>query len=397
MYAKDWYTDKGVPTVTSNKLLPALYGTQVTESDSHPWFSHKGADIGGPFYTERQTHSQEGCLNHSFSTGGSLNRRYDGPQWPGSLPSNYAGVSFPASIAASSDFTLSGLGTTAIANTIPTNPVAGLSTFIGELREGLPSLIGSSLLKKPSARNASSEYLNWQFGIKPLISDYQKFAKAYTESGKILRQLERDSGRLVRRRFPFPPEHTISIVDLGEYLPAPILDSYLYGSGRYGHTIRTTETTRERWFSGAYTYHLPSGDSAISKMMRHEAEANKLLGLRVTPEVLWDLAPWSWAADWLANTGDVLHNLGAFARDGLVLRYGYIMEHSVCKVTYTYSGRYLVNGSAVNRTMSQTFIKEVKVRRPATPYGFGLKSGDFSATQQSIIAALGINRAPKRR
>jgi hypothetical protein len=255
--------------------------------------------------------------------------------------------------------------------------------------------VGASFLKKPGPGSASSEFLNWEFGIRPLISDYQKFAKAYKDRSKILKQLQRDSGRKVRRRYTFPTEKETLVEELpSTYRPFPALVTYLYAGT--GKTTRTTVTTRNRWFSGAYTYYLPKSDSAFDKFLRYEAEANKLLGTRVTPEVLWNLAPWSWAVDWLANTGDVLHNLDAFSRDGLVLLYGYMMEHSVCEVTYEYSGNFVVDGKSVPRHYSMTYGYETKVRRKATPYGFGLSEVSFNPTQKAIIAALGINRVSKR-
>jgi hypothetical protein len=99
----------------------------------------------------------------------------------------------------------------------------------------------------------------------------------------------------------------------------------------------------------------------------------------------------------MANTGDVLHNLDAFNHDGLVLQYGYIMEKSKSSIKYEYSGGYMIEGSPVQRRMSIEYVEETKIRRPATPFGFGLKSANFTGTQQAIIAALGINRVPKRR
>lgn len=392
------YWPGGISEISNNPGFTSVT-RQETVSEGHPFrLAGKGPDVGGSFFTTKRYIRQEGCFSHHFSTGGGINRHYTGPQYPGGYPWNQGmEAAFPAAAPASSDFDLDSAGATAIARTIPTNPVAGLATFVGELREGLPSLVGSKLLKKPGLKSSSSEYLNWQFGIKPIISDYQKFAKAHQQAGRLVKQLQRDSGKVVRRKYSFPPDKWAKVEDMGnQYPPAPQLETPLYGNMPYGHTIRTTEYERKRWFSGAYTYYVPKDDSALGKFLGYEQKCNKLLGTRVTPEVLWNLMPWSWAADWFANTGDVLHNLGAFAADGLVLRYGYMMEHTKCTVTYTYTGQYLVEGSPVTRTMSMQFVEETKKRRPATPYGFGVNVADFNPFQNSIIAALGINRVSKR-
>lgn len=131
----------------------------------------------------------------------------------------------------------------------------------------------------------------------------------------------------------------------------------------------------------------------MGKIRRQEALANKLFGLRLTPELWWQLSPWSWAADWVGNTGSVLHNLSAFSNDGLVMRYGYVMETVKVVTTYTLVDCVLRTGQKVDS--SQTYVQERKQRRRATPFGFGLNPASFSDKQWSIIAALGISRMPR--
>jgi hypothetical protein len=163
--------------------------------------------------------------------------------------------------------------------------------------------------------------------------------------------------------------------------------------GATGVVKTETVTTVDRWFSGEFCYYLNLGDSITDKLKRHTAEANKLLGVRLTPELAWNLAPWSWAADWVTNAGDIFHNVSAFQSDGLVMRYGYIMEHTTVIKTMTLSG-FSISGSTTGSfaPISLRFVKERKVRRGASPWGFGLTDTDFSPRQLAIIAALGITR-----
>jgi hypothetical protein len=133
-----------------------------------------------------------------------------------------------------------------------------------------------------------------------------------------------------------------------------------------------------------FIYYLPTGDSAREKISRYGAYARKLLGIDLTPEVLWNLSPWSWAADWFSNTGDVMHNISAFGSDGLVMRNGYTMCHSgLTQVdSGSYSGFYQV----------KTRVRETKTRHVATPYGFGVSYDGLSARQIATVAALGLSR-----
>jgi hypothetical protein len=288
-------------------------------------------------------------------------------------------------------------GSTAIARTIPTNPVAGAAQFLGELRERLPSLPGQAFIRghgNPS--RLADEYLNLEFGLKPLVNDLQKFGEAVRTSNKVLEQLRRDAGRVIRRRYEFPEETSSKTTVTNNRVPFPPLRTG--GTGGYGGDgtgsgqLTTTETETYRyWFSGAYTYAYQDSDRrVIDKMMRMEQDANRLFGLRLTPELVWELTPWSWAVDWIGNIGDVIHNVSAFSRDGLVMVYGYIMCEYTHRVDHTLVGPVFKDGTT--GPFKQSFETKVKKRLKATPYGFGLDIDGFTPRQWAILGSLGITR-----
>jgi len=72
------------------------------------------------------------------------------------------------------------------------------------------------------------------------------------------------------------------------------------------------------------------------------------------------------------------------------MQYGYIMEHSFHKVTYTSENAPLCFKSVPVRDVS--FVTETKKRVPANPYGFGVSFSDLSPKKLSILAALGLSR-----
>jgi hypothetical protein len=121
-------------------------------------------------------------------------------------------------------------------------------------------------------------------------------------------------------------------------------------------------------------------------------QAHKILGLELTPETLWNLAPWSWAADWFGNIGDLFHNANSLASDGLVMRYGYIMEHTRVRDTYVFSGPTGLVSWYSGRPTPLILTSETKLRRRATPFGFGKTFAGLTTRQKAIAAALGINR-----
>jgi hypothetical protein len=117
----------------------------------------------------------------------------------------------------------------------------------------------------------------------------------------------------------------------------------------------------------------------------------EILGLDLTPSTLWNLAPWTWAVDWFSNAGDVISNMSDWQDDGLVLRYGYMMEHSRATYAYTFEGPTGLNGSL--RPQPVVYVSESKRRVKATPFGFGLTWGGLTPIQLAIAAALGISKS----
>jgi len=262
------------------------------------------------------------------------------------------------------------------------------------LREGLPSIPGKALLKRgPSPKNIGGEYLNVEFGLKPLISDLGKFAEAYQNSEKILAQLERDSGRMVRRKYTFPTETVEKVEEFPDVFPAAGSSISIYSIGR-GKLVRTETLKRKFKFSGAFTYYVPPKGT----WRRTEFELAHLYGTRFDLGTAWELTPWSWAADWFGNFGDVVKNISQFSQDGLVLRYGYIMCHSTRHVDLTWTGEINQGNGWHPVTLKDSYTWETKQRKRATPYGFGIDlATDLSDRQLAIIAALGLSRGSGHR
>jgi len=213
---------------------------------------------------------------------------------------------------------------------------------------------------------------------------------------KLVKQYLRDSGQVVRRRFSFPPAYTVSeaIVNPDDGLGGPNNVGGLFDTSPavpWGQVVRRRETSVHRWFSGSFTYYAPAQMFADT-LSGHAQVAKRMLGLDLTPDLLWELAPWSWAVDWFSSTGAAISNLSALASDGLVMRYGYIMEHTRVQDTYTLIGSTKFSSGYTGRPAPLVFISETKIRRRANPYGFGLTMAGLNGRQKSILAALGLSR-----
>jgi len=379
---------------TSATQVGTLFSTQETESEGHylGLLGKGSADIGGEFFTVRADHRYNSPYLEVWSGTAHDSSFFRGRFLPDRNTSPYSLEStFPLSSSSSTD--LDALGTTAIARTIPTNPVVSLATFFGELREGFPKLIGSSLFRnrtRSALKRGSNEYLNWEFGWKPMIADVKKWIRAARHGDQLWEQYLRDSGRRVRRHYNFPETKVVS-ESSDVRPPSPHIVTPIWQGGVTNFTtIRRETVTRKSWFSGSFTYHADVDLDVLRTWKGHIQRLQKLYGVKITPDVLWNLAPWSWAVDWFSNTGDVITNISRFSEDSLVMPYGYMMETSIKEVEYDMLN---VTPKGYNIPhLTQTFTNTVKVRRQATPYGFGLDLADLTARQLAIIAALGLTR-----
>lgn len=354
-------------------------------------------NAGSAFTTERRyhwtSHPMVTCSDSLSATVGS--RTYQGPLYARSDVAGSTSFLWPT-LPSVNEFALITRGASFIARTIPTNPLAGLAVVIGELREGLPQIPGRALFKSGlrDYRKVGDEYLNYEFGIMPLVSDINKFVSVQQQAEKLIAQYSRDSGRHIRRRVTLPVETvtTITTEASGGFL-APAIPSTFYKSS--SGVLTKTRVSKTTWsFSACYSYYLDPGDTYWGRIKRNEQISAKLYGTRVTPELLWELTPWSWAVDWQTNVGDVMTNVSALMSDSLVIRWAYVMCETDITDTYTMTGSELRNGPV--GPFSQSFRTVRKVRRKATPYGFGLDPDAFTARQWAIIGALGISRGPRQ-
>lgn len=406
-----------------------MTGTQVTESEGHPWRTRKrGAnkDIGGDFFTQKKyvdgpikkyrvaanwtgdgyyrtdTVISANPLPATMFVPSSTTVESGKTVYNFSLPLS----AFPPPMISTLD-ELNSLGATAISRCKPTNSVADLSVAIGELaKDGLPKIAGHALWKdqissarnrRKLAKNSADEYLNYQFGIKPILKDIQDFRKGILDIDDIYHQFEDAAGSDIRRRYFFPKEEKITEENLGSSLLPGLRISAGTGNSSplssLGTVVRRRRVVKRRWFSGCFTYTLPAGMSSRSKLGEIRLKADRL-GVDPDLDTLYNVAPWSWAIDWFVNLGDVISNVNDFQKYGMIMRYGYLMEHVSVQDTYTRIDCRLSDGKPL-RLPSVTLVTETKRRVKANPFGFGVKWSGLSPLQLSIAAALGISKGSK--
>lgn len=327
----------------------------------------------------------------------SSSRRYTGSLYPAY---DHIGHRLTGGDRRLSDAALKTLGTTGWARAKPTRPSAGLGQFLGEFRdvprtlkgtaksfyEKYKSFMGSRRGGGFSASSASRDWLNANFGWAPFIRDIQDFYKTTKNLEAKIAQLKRDNGQWVKRG---------STIDSGseatEWLNqdtpghTPTLDPSLYESGPpYGHMQGTRTISYRTWFEARFKYWIPTLESSPWDL-RSKA---LIYGVLPTPDLVWELLPWSWLVDWVANVGDVLSNVTDMALNNLVAKYAYVM-HSTSEEMELTMQTFLKGGPVTSVARASVVTKQ---RLSASPFGFGLSSPDFSAWQWSILGALGLSR-----
>lgn len=321
--------------------------------------------------------------------------RYDGYAVliPSSASEQWPPVDYPTQATLEAD------GRRAIANTAPSKPEAGLAQALAELREKLPVLTGFQTYREGfNVSSAGGEYLNYQFGVKPFINDLESVANSILDFSKIVEKYRAGSGNITRVGTSLGESSYHAVVSSGhslrlgsrngEYLPD---DNWYYSLRR--HTCADSSTQR-KWFKGAFTYHVSEAHGFTQRVGEYEQLANKLLGTRITPELVYELTPWSWLLDWFVDVGTFVSNVTRLSDDATVLRYGYVMSQT--ETTRTRTTELTPRPRAVIPGTIQSFATVTrKTRIRATPYGFGINVANLSPQRWAILGALGMTKGPR--
>jgi hypothetical protein len=286
-----------------------------------------------------------------------------------------------------------GKSATAISYSNPSRPESSLLTGVLELaKDGIPHVIGSTFWRDRAltAKNAGSEYLNTEFGWKPLVKDITDFAHVVSNSSDLISAYERGSGSRQRRGFSFPRTSLQSFqtfVNANSHPAEPMIWN--------NSTLYKNRASYDRiWFEGAFRYYLaPTG------MGRYAQLGKKLFGIGLTPDILWNLAPWTWAVDWFGNMGDVIANISYLGLDATAMEWGYMMNESVITNILTQSllGRnvnsVVGNPNVAGKTYQFQMVETIstKSRIAASPYSFAVTPALLSAKQTAILIALGLS------
>lgn len=381
----------------SKDLVGRRFEHVAIDSSHLETYSHAGRklgnfDVGGPFMaaTRRaQFYFTPVRRSWNFTYLGKHTLGYDGIRVPLEFWGNNGRV-LPTGATPEEALSLQmvGWGAKCVALATPTNPLMGTAQMLGELREGLPRIPLTS--KRPGIDRVADEYLNYEFGIKPLVADLKTIWSADQTLQSAANTLSRMNGNKQRRQLTlFDNTSTETRTATGRTLyPQSTITNTLPSNDRLRRSdVRVVKTTRERvWFSGAFTTYYPSSSHAMAKLDRMRRNLSYAYGLELSPELVWELTPYSWLSDWCTSFGSVVHNITRATLDGTIMKYGYVMRERTITESYTLS-----NGLGYGN-----LVYSIKQRQPANPFGFGITFESLSPRQLAILGALGMTKGADR-
>jgi hypothetical protein len=340
----------------------------------------------------------------------------------GSLPSAWVDSRFVTN--------LSGLGPQAYAKTMPRMSEAGVAQFLAEMRDtprmlkqtgrffhdlwkvdkgwrDLRNIIDPHAKYEPfkDPKRVSEDFLNYQFGWKPFVSDIQKMLNAYDRSEEFMLQRIKHNDRWLKRTADLGTEDTRTVystqANAASYQPYgenwnQMMRASLSGTGFSGARSVTTvyvNMLKHTWASGLFKYYRPEFDTSLADYASGLNALRRnltLYGANINPSVLYKITPWTWLADWFSNVGSNIDNFNAQLNDGVASKYFYIM----CHTSEVHEQETVFNFWDGAKTVKWFRSVETKQRVDGSPYGLGWSSNDLTARQFAILAALGISRKP---
>ncbi len=269
-------------------------------------------------------------------------------------------------------------------------------------------------MKRAGIRDAASalgsEYLNNVFGWAPIMRDINAAIKILLTLDSALFP-EDDTRRQVRRiistrgssfQRTITMEHGSQLVGSGTWIYQkgfynkpiePIGSGIAFGTlpGNFVADVSVLEN-----LSLQTTARFNTGARPSLTNNQHLDRIIDLAGLELTPEVIWELTPWSWLIDWFLSIGTVLGNLSTLGVSNTILNYAYSTVRLETKGSIWAKPQIITSGTGVYSTSGNfltSYEIDHKVRIAASPFGFGMSAGSLSASQWAILGALGLSRS----
>jgi len=246
------------------------------------------------------------------------------------------------------------------------------------------------------ARLAADDYLAYVFGVRPNVQTLDDLAASLSRARRIAETVSRDGKKRIRRRRSLRREHRINTMHTTNSLAVAGLSNHSMQDVN-GHLF--TETSMDTWWAGSFSMSVSDTEDWLDRCSDFFHRIDYLTGIGIDVRVGWDLIPFSFVADWFANTGDFLENRQVVADYNIVCEYGYVMNHTQTTRTATYDGIFRYTGSngvgypTPPAKAMRTELTETKLRTRCSSFGFYTDFANLNAQQWASLLAIGVSTA----
>lgn len=380
---------------SSSYLSSRLGSMEVCQDQTNPGPPYR---TGGPFYMKR--------LQLDLYPSKSVDLRNGYYRYQGKFELDVTTVSM-ASIYDSYAPTAGSYGAQAFKRFRPVQPRANVGQFLGELRD-FPSMFKLGIQK---FKDLGGQYLNYQFGWRPFLKDIMDFISVQHKIENHIRFVRNNNGKWMKRSGKLRSDSQVEMSNPASCI-RPLLPSAFYGSP--GHLnvpgTKLVLTTDSIWFSAMMKYYIQGLEVDSCRDVYSSKLLRKLYGFEINPYLAWQLIPFTWLQDWVANVGDVISNFSNSLYDNLVAKYAFVMRHRMTRAVISESQVYAVKPPFCDQRLHVVNVglatpgpdinaravitAECKERANATQWGFGNEGSSLSPRQAAILIALGISRGP---
>lgn len=224
----------------------------------------------------------------------------------------------------------------------------------------------------------AGDYLFWQFGIQPLISDLKS----------LLKFQQRSDARVKDFNSMSKPGGGTKNATIYNRTSDRVYTGSPYCTGVYGAVARYNvylSTIKKKW--GSVHWEIPASNLPPRTDPEYAYLAAQLAnGARITPDTLWQAMPWTWLFDWFSNMNDFI-KLSANTIGAVSGRY--------CVMDYTRVQCHVDSGvQGFNGTDGAYYYYK---QRTPTAFVYPEVRLPFLSNQQAgILSALAVQRAPRR-
>lgn len=304
----------------------------------------------------------------------------------------------------------------------PVKPYSDAGQWLAELRDMPKNPMGPLHFAKGALKrmvknfcDLGSQYLNYEFGWKPFITDLIKMYELTKKLENRISWVRKNNNKWIRRKGTLRDQTTTTVTEVTSKVH-PKLHSAYWASTSWT-CKRTLVETDKIWFEAVCKFYIPDlagpwnmntrGTPDEAKSVWDSRLVRKMYGFELTPSLAWELIPFSWLEDWFINFGDVFSNISNQVYDNLVVKYAYVMRHRRKVLEYLeYPPMRITSPVCIGSSfgpyklvspfkLSATITVECKEREHASQLGFGgggiLEEG-LTPRQERILSALGMPR-----